>query len=598
MNTKGREKPIRKSLHLKGIAAAPGIAMGQAFVLEKSPLQIPQYWIPVKELNSEIQRFQESILKINEDFLRIKERLCKYEGQAQIHILESYGMILQDELLVQNTIDHIKSEHINAEWALQKTLTRIKSVFSNFEESYFRERQSDIDYIGQKIIEHLVVGNTQEPMSNLPLNSILVAQDLSPAETSELHKYRIKGFVTEVGGETSHTAIVSRAMHLPAVLGCKQITQKIKNGETLILDGEAGIVILHPGPEELAHYQSLQKESVQADKKLLKQIHLPTETLDHFRLHLLANIELVEEIDSLKMQGAEGIGLFRTEFLFLNRAQAPSEEEQFQIYKKVVESVYPLPATIRTLDIGADKIPTQHKYKSEPNPALGLRAIRFCLKEKTLFKAQLRALLRASVFGRLKVMLPMISSLSEVAQVKKLLEEIKEELSAKKIDYDPHLPLGVMVETPSAVILAREIAREVDFLSIGTNDLIQYSLAVDRINEGVAHLYKPLHPTVLRLMKMTVQAAQEAHIPVGVCGEMASSPWYILILLGLGFSQLSMNALSIPRVKGMIRALSFREAKAVFEHALTFEYEQDLESFVRKELKRLVDVDALKISRI
>lgn len=597
MNSKGREKSNRKSLHFKGIAAAPGIAIGQAFVLEKSQTPIPKYWINAKEVNSEIERFQQSIAKINEDFLKIKERLCKYEGQTQIHILESYGMILQDELLLQNTIDLIKNEHINAEWALQQTLTRIKGVFSKFEESYFRERQSDIDYIGEKITEHLV-GSAQEPIANIPLNSILIAQDLSPAETSDFTKYRIRGFVTEVGGETSHTAIVSRAIHLPAVLGCKKITKKIQNGETIILDGEAGLVILNPSAEELAQYQAQQKENVQSDKKLLKQIHLPTETLDHFRLQLMANIELVEEIDSLKMQGAEGIGLFRTEFLFLSPHQNPGEEEQFQIYKKVVESVYPLPATIRTLDIGADKIPTQHKYKSEPNPALGLRAIRFCLKEKTLFKAQLRALLRASVFGRMKIMIPMISSLSEVAQVKKLLEEIMEDLSSKKIAYDPHLPLGVMIETPSAVIMAKEIAREVDFLSIGTNDLIQYSLAVDRVNEGVAHLYKPLHPAVLRLMKMTVQAAQEAHIPVGVCGEMASSPWYILIMLGLGLSQLSMNALSIPRVKGIIRALSFREAKSVFEHALTFEYEHELEAFVRKELKRLVDVDALKLSRI
>jgi phosphotransferase system enzyme I (PtsI) len=584
------------SLHIRGIAAAPGIMRGCAYVLEKTTFSIPRYWISNKELSGEVQRFKSALEKAEEEFAKIKERLCKYEGNTQIHILDSYRLILQDEMLVKNTIDSMKAERINAEWALQKTLNRLKQVFMNVDEEYFRERKSDVDYVGERILKNLT-GQLEELLHNIPPHSIVVAHDLSPADTSQLTKFRVGGFITEMGGKTSHTAIIARALQLPAVVACPKVTKRIRNDDLLVMDGTDGLIIVNPTPDEVHKYDVTKRHEASVERRLLKEIHLPTETQDNFRIHLVANMELTEEIDSIKAHGAEGIGLYRTEFLYLNRNRPPTEEEHFENYQKVLKSIYPHYSTIRTLDIGADKVPTDHKYDHEVNPALGLRAIRFCFKEKDLFKTQLRALYRASIYGKLKVMFPMISSLSELRQVTQMIDEVKRELDKEKIEYDPHVKIGVMIEIPSAVMIAEELAREVDFFSIGTNDLIQYTLAIDRANENVAYLYNPLHPSILRMMRRVVDVAHQARIEVAVCGEMASEPLYIMILLGLGLTELSMNAISIPRVKRIIRSVYFKDAKTLLERTLEMGSEIEMESFVKKEMRRLIPPESLEISR-
>ncbi len=584
---KSKKKKRNHSIHVRGIPVSSGIVQASIYLIEKTDIQIPHYWISNKELASESQRFKTALEKTEEQLKKIKYRLCRYGVRDQIHILDSYSLILQDEMLTKNTLNSIKSLKINAEWALQKTLDRIKQVFLDVDKEYFRERKSDVDYIGDRLLKNLV-GTAEDSLSGIPPNSIIVAHDLSPADTAQLVKFKIGGFVTEMGGKTSHTAIVARALQIPAIVACSKILQKAQTGDTAIIDATKGIVILHPTEAEKKVYDFARKKAVIAEKKLLKEIHFPAETKDQFRIHLAANMELTEEIDSIKEHGAEGVGLYRTEFLYLNREKPPTEEEQFENYRKVLKAMYPSNVTIRTLDIGADKVPTEYQYEREINPALGMRAIRLSLREKNLFRTQLRALLRASVFGKLRLMFPMISTLEELRQSKQILQEVQKDLSRKKIEYDPHVKIGVMIEVPAAVMIAEELAKEVNFFSIGTNDLIQYTLAIDRANENVAYLYRPLHLAVLRMLKKVVDAAHQEKIEVGVCGEMASEPLYILILLGLGFTELSMNAISIPRVKRIIRSVLFKEAKGLLDKILLISNEAEIENVVKKEMNRFM----------
>jgi len=572
---------------LKGIGASPGIFIGKAFVLEKAAFKLPRYWVNNKEVNSEISRFSEALEKTTSELEKIKEKLCRFEGQEQIHILDAYQMILQDQMLIQNTINSIKSEHINAEWALHKNLEKIKSAFYHTEETHLKERTSDFNYIGERILKHLA-GKTDDLFRQIPKNSIIVAHDLSPAETSQLIKFNIQAIVTEIGAKTSHTAIISRALEIPAVVGCQEITTKINSGDRLIVDGAQGIVIPHPSQKQEKEFRKTSRHEHALLKILLKDIHLPSETKDNYRIHLAANMELTEEIPSIKEHGAEGVGLYRTEFMFLNRKEPPTEEEHFQNYKEVLSAIYPNYTTIRTLDIGGDKIPFSHTQEEETNPALGLRAVRFSFKEKHIFKNQLRAMLRASLYGKLKILIPMICDIEEVQKVKSILEEVKKELDQDGIDYDPNVKLGIMIEVPSSVMVADELAREVDFFSIGTNDLIQYTLAIDRSNEQVAYLYRPLHPSVLRMLKIAVDAAHREQIEVSVCGEMAGDPLYILVLLGMGLTELSMNALSIPRAKRIIRSVDYSSARALLEKTMLLSTATEMERFVKKELHHLL----------
>jgi len=587
MSPKTKSAKKSGSVALKGIVASPGICIGEAYVLEKTSINLPRYWINNKEISTEIARFNRALDKTRQELERIKDKLCKFEGREQIHILDAYSMILQDEMLIQNTNASIKNEHINAEWALFKNLDKIKKVFLNVDTVHLKERTSDFDYIGERILKHLV-GKSDDLFKNIPLHSVIVAHDLSPAETAQLIKFKIKGIITEIGGKTSHTAIISRALEIPAVVGCALVTQKVESGDRIVIDGGKGLVIPRPSAKIEREYEISRQHEDALQRVLLKDIHLPAETKDRQRVRLAANMELVEEIPSIKEHGAEGVGLFRTEFLYLNRKIAPTEDELFQNFKKVLKAVYPNYVTIRTLDIGGDKVPASHFYETEANPALGLRAIRFTFKEKGLFKTQLRAMLRASVYGKLKMLFPMITELEEVRKLKGILEEVKRELEKEKEDYDPNVRIGIMIEVPSSVMIADDLAREVDFFSIGTNDLIQYTLAIDRANEHVAYLYRPLHPAVLRMLKIAIDAAHREQIEVSVCGEMAGEPLFILILLGFGLNELSMNALSIPKAKRIIRSVEYSSARALLEKTLLLRTATEMEAYVRKELHHLL----------
>jgi len=588
LNKNKKNLPSKKATKpIKGLPASPGIAIGDAYVIEKEGFKLPQYWVNNKEIPSEVRRFGEALEKTRNELEKIQEKLCKFEGREQIHILDAYRLILQDEMVTENTVRSIKNEHINAEWALFKNLEKIKKTFVDIEEDYLKERANDFNYIGDRILKHLV-GKSEDLIKHIPKNSIIITHDLSPAETSLLTKFKLKAIVTEIGGSTSHTAIISRALEIPAVVGCTEASEKLKTGDRVIVDGTQGVVIPCPAKIQEKEYESTRRHESALQRVLLKDIHLPSETQDQHSVRLAANMELTEELSSIKEHGAEGIGLYRTEFLFLNKNKPPTEEDHFENYKKVLSSIYPNYTTIRTLDIAGDKVPSSRPFEAETNPALGLRGIRFSLKERHFFKEQLRAMLRASLYGKLKILFPLICDVEEVRKAKSILEEVKKDLDKEKIDYDQNVKIGAMIEVPSSVLVADELAREVDFFSIGTNDLIQYTLAIDRSNEHVAYLYRPLHPAVLRMLKKTVDAAHREQIEVSVCGEMAGDPLYILVLVGLGLNELSMNALSIPRAKRIIRSVDYAASRALFEKTLLLPTATEMEKFVQKELHNLL----------
>lgn len=577
-------------------ATSPGIAIGCAFHLHNRGTPFVRTWIKDRDIENESIRFRQSIQKSKDQLSYIQAKMCRFQGHDQIKIIESYRMFLQDDMLVAATIKNIEQFKINAEWALDKTLNQLKLSFLNVNEDYFRERRQDVDYVGRRVMDNLM-GSHEFPLSDLPKgDTILIAHDLSPAEVASLPKERVKGFAMEMGGETSHSAIISKALEIPAIFGVKEIFDQIDDGEMIILDGIKGLLIVSPHKRELDQYRLLQQKYSALEQILLQDIHLPAETQDGFRINIEANMELVEEIPSLIQHGAEGIGLYRTEYLFLNRIDEPSEDEQFAKYIEVLDSLNPKPVTIRTIDLGGDKLALSQTYEAQANPALGLRAIRLCLKELPLFKTQLRALFRASVHGNLKILLPMISSVEEVLRVKKIIREVKKELTLKNILFKDDVPLGIMVEVPSAVFMANELAKEVDFFSIGTNDLIQYGLAIDRVNEHVSYLYNPFHPAILRMILQAVRAAKKAGIKVAICGEMAGDPLAITLMIGMELDSLSMNPISIPRVKKILRSVTKKQSALILKGALALPTSEDVEKFLKKKTSPLLPGDVRKLN--
>lgn len=545
-------------------------------------------WIRDSDVNSEVLRFRKAVQKSKEQLDHIQTKMCRFQGHDQIKIIESHRMFLQDDMLVATAIKNIQQFKINSEWALDKTLAHLKLSFLNVNEDYFRERLLDVDYVGRRLMDNLI-GSPALLLVDLPPDDIvLVTHDLSPAEVASLPKDRVKGFIMEVGSEISHSAIIARAMEIPAMLGVKNCFEQIDDGETLILDGMKGLAIASPHRRELEQYKGIQQKYAALEKILMQDIHLPAETKDGFRVRIEANMELVEEIPSLIQHGAEGIGLYRTEYLFLNRMEEPTEDEQMENYVEVLEKLAPRPVTIRTVDLGGDKLPLSQGYDAEANPALGLRAIRLCLKEPSLFKTQLSALLRASPHGNLRILLPMISCLEEVRKAIEILEEVKRDLASKDIPFRKDVPVGVMIEVPSAVFMARELAKEVDFFSIGTNDLIQYGLAVDRTNEQVSDMHNPFHPAVLRMMRDAVRAAKEAGIEVAVCGELAGDPMAMALMIGLEMDSLSMNPISIPRVKKILRSITKEQSAELLAEIIVLPTAEDVEDLLRKKTKYLL----------
>lgn len=572
----------RRTIVLNGIGVSPGIVIGKAHIFK--PLDassVSCYHVKNKlMIRQEIGRFKKALKESEAQLLDIKRKIQKSEGIEPLYIIDVHIMILKDRLLIKRTIQNIENFSINAEWALKMTIEKYRDIFNKADDEYLRERISDVEYVGQRILRNLF-GVHHDSLSGIGENSIIIARDLSPADTVHMKFEKVLGFATDIGGKTSHTAIVARSYEIPAVVGLENVTSLVRPREGVIIDGTAGVIIINPDREILKRYEDKKSQYKDIEDVLLKHAHLPAVTKDKKQIEIGANIEFLEEIPSAIIHGAEGIGLYRTEFLYINKENLPTEEEHFNNYKKVVEERGLKWATVRTFDLGGDKFISDPKVAKEMNPVMGLRAIRFCLKEIDLFKVQLRAILRASVYGKIKVLFPMISGIEELRAAKQIFNEVRNELILKEIPVGRDIKIGIMMEVPSAVMIAESLAREVDFFSIGTNDLIQYALAIDRVNERVSYLYEPLHPAVLRLIKKIVKAGRNAGIEISMCGEMAGEPLYTMILLGLELNELSMNAVAIPRVKKIIRASTMVDCKKLLKKVLTFTTAQEIEAYVR-----------------
>jgi phosphotransferase system enzyme I (PtsI) len=571
-------------LRVKGIGVSSGIIIGKARLVDRSRVKtLYQYMINDKQTKGEVKRFKEALATSKQQIVTLKERMPdSFRGHA--FILDAHLMIMDDTMFSDSTVEMIVSEKINAEWALKKSVQKIRSLFEKIDEEYIRERIQDVENVADRILVNLA-GKEQESLHEIQERVIVVAHDLSPVDTSAMNINKIMGFITDVGGKTSHTAIIAQAMKLPAVVGLETVTQQVQDGDLLIVDGGTGEVIINPDDPLIIEFEEKQLKQREYESTIAESSHLPAATVDGQAVKIYANIEFQEEVSIAKQYGAEGIGLYRTEFLYLRSERIPTEEELFEDYKEVTERMDPHPVTIRTLDLGGDKFSSHLGLKKEMNPALGLRAIRFCLKEQRIFREQIRAILRASAFGNIRLMFPMISGLQEVYDTKKILSEVRRELDKEKIPYDPQIQVGIMIEIPSAVSVADILAKHVDFFSIGTNDLIQYALAIDRGNEHVAYMYQPFHPAILRMIRFVISAARDKGIKVGLCGEMAGDPLCTYILLGLGLDEWSINAGNIPFIKRTIRHLSFEDTRAGLDEIFRLETAREIRDFVSEKMQ-------------
>jgi phosphotransferase system enzyme I (PtsI) len=547
-----------------GPGVSAGIAFGRAYLIGRDTLKAPRHHIEPDDVDTEIARLYKAIAASDKQLAKIKEKLAS-ENESDYHIITAHQMMLHDEHLVGAAVGYIREDKICAEWALRRAVDDIAGVFDTIEDEYLRERRSDVEFVFQRVLRNLL-GRDTGPLQPPP-DAIVVAYDLSPADTAQLHKAAVAGLITDAGGKTSHTAIIARAHEIPAVVGLENITELVETDDLLLIDGSAGIVIINPPAATVAEFREEQRRQVAAGAALHQMRDLPARTRDDVEIQLYGNIDGLEELDDALDYGATGVGLFRTEYLFMTGTELPSEELHYKTAVAVLDRLQGRPATIRTFDLGSDKLAQfiEEAELDEANPALGLRSIRLCLADlgRGLFKAQLRGLVRASAHGPLKIMFPMISGVGELRAARAVVDEVKRELAQEAVPFDDHLKVGIMVEMPSAALTADLLATECDFFSIGTNDLIQYTMAVDRVNEYVSYLYEPLHPALIRLIGDVARAAAAANIPITVCGEMAGEPMLAPVLVGLGIRELSMSAVSVPEVKAMIREMTVAGAEAL-----------------------------------
>ncbi len=554
----------RPEVRRQGLGVSPGISFGRAYLIGRDTLKAPRHHVEADDVDTEIARLHKAIGASDKQLAKIKEKLAS-ENESDFHIITAHQLMLHDEHLVEAAKAYIKDELINAEWGLRRAVDDIRAVFDSIEDEYMRERRSDVEFVFERVLRNLL-GRETGPL-NPPPDAIVVAYDLSPADTAQLHKSAVAGLITDAGGKTSHTAIIARAHEIPAVVGLETITEVIETDDLVVIDGAAGIVIVNPTAATVGEYRDEQRRQMAASSALYATRDLPARTQDGIDVLLFANIDGPDEIADAIDYGAMGVGLYRTEYLFMGQETLPTEDTHYQTAVSLLEKLAGRPVTIRTFDLGADKLAPflERADLDEANPALGLRSIRLCLAElgRPLFHAQLRGLLRASAHGPMKIMFPMISGIAELRAVKVVVDEVRTELTAEGVAFDPDVKLGIMIEMPAAALTADLLATEADFFSIGTNDLIQYTMAVDRVNEYVSYLYEPLHPAMLRMIGDVAAAAAAANIPVTVCGEMAGDPAIAPILLGLGIKELSMSAVSVPEVKSRVRAMRVSDAQNV-----------------------------------
>lgn len=583
---------------IEGISASPGIVYGKAFVYIDDIQKIPRYSIESSAALAEFERFTQAVTRAVHEIDTIKQASSKDLHHDEMNMLDTHLLMLSDPDLSSQVEERVAATLQNVEYVLSTIMQEMIAKLSSAKDEYLRERTVDFHDVGKRILNQLL---NQERFSLVQIHEdiVLVCKDLLPSDAISMDKIRVKGIAMDGGGKTSHTAILARAFEIPAVLGLGELSSTIKSGDMIILDGNKGQVIVEPDPQTVEFYTKIQRASQKREVELMRLNDLPAETKDGKRIELKGNIEIPEETDAVLAHGADGIGLFRSEFLFLRSSTLPDEEEQFAAYSKVLRAMGDKPVTIRTLDIGGDKLlknmrPDEFSGVSpgynEKNPIVGWRAIRFCLAHEELFKTQLRAILRASVYGNLQIMLPLISGMEEINQSLVIIEEVKSELKRKKQPFRDDVSVGIMVEVPSAAMITDILAKRSAFFSIGTNDLIQYTIAVDRGNEHIAYLYEPLHPGVLRLLKLIIENAHKAGISVCMCGEMAGDPLYTLVLLGLGLDEFSMSSFGIPEVKRIIRSTSLADAEEFVGRIMAMSSTSDIDAFVRSVMEERFEI--------
>jgi phosphotransferase system enzyme I (PtsI) len=566
-------------IRLRGLGVSPGIAIGEVQLTEQVVFTTRKETLPAQDVDAELRRLEGAIEKTRQQLVQIRDNIQEIVGQEHGFIFEAHLLILQDKSLLRSLKEIVRGEKARAEWAISRVNDKYQKIFESIQDEYLMQRKFDVADVLSKIYKNLKP--TEKTKKEDGSEKILVAHELLPSEAAmRLSKGNVLAVALDMGGQTSHTAILARSLNIPAVMGLRNISQRVKNGDVLIVDGTDGEVLINAPMAIRREFTSKKRKYDDYRGELKKIAKLSSKTLDKHDFSPLANIELPEEVPMAFSMGAEGIGLFRSEFIYLQSSTLPSEETHFQIYSQIAKDAYPSPVCIRTIDMGGEKSLPQLKIEKEPNPALGLRAIRLSLRDRKIFKVQLKAILRASALGNVKVLIPMITELEEIQEVKLLFQEVQLELKQKNIPHDENIPLGVMIEVPAAAALTDILVKEVDYISIGTNDLIQYYLAVDRSNELVSYLFKPLHPSVLRLIKFIIDTAQGENKEVTVCGEMAADNLSAIVLLGLGLRKFSMNPIFIPRIKNVLRSIEHKTAEEVVQEALTLKTAQEIEECV------------------
>ncbi|MEE9390486.1 MAG: phosphoenolpyruvate--protein phosphotransferase [Candidatus Aminicenantaceae bacterium] len=564
---------------LRGVGVSPGIAIGEVFLTERVIFTSRKETISHLQVEAELERLKDAIGKTEEQLTRLKDQIKEKIGEDYSFIFEAHLLILKDKSLFSDLVRIIKEENSRAEWALSRVHEKYQKLFESISDEYFRQRKSDIEDVLTKIYRNLKP--TDPKKRDDDKENILVAHDLLPSEAAlRLSKGNVLAVALDMGGQTSHTAILARSLDIPAVVGLHNVTQRVRKGDFVIVDGTDGEIIVNPPLAIRKEFLSKKEKYDDYRRELKKTAKLSSTTLDDIRFFPLANIELPEEVNLALSLGAEGIGLFRSEFIYLQSTTLPTEEDHYSIYSQLAKKAHPSPVYIRTVDVGGEKNLPQLKIEKEPNPALGLRAIRLSLRDRDFFRIQLRAILRSSVHKNVRILIPMITEIEEIEEVKRLLREVKEELREKRIKFDENIPLGIMIEVPAAAAITDLLAREVDYLSIGTNDLIQYYLAVDRSNEFVSYLYKPLHPSILRLIRFIIETAHREKTEITVCGEMAADPLSAIILLGFGLRRFSMNPIFIPRVKKALRSVEHKTVRKIVQKAMTLKTAQEIEEHI------------------
>ncbi len=580
----------KTELILQGISASNGIAYGPVFLYIKSDVEIPTYEVDADKRIEEIARFEHALLVTRQQIQKIQDEVEKNLGADEARIFDAHLLVLEDQALISETIREFETTSQNIETCFNGVSQRYIKAFDEIDDEYLRERAGDIRDVAQRVLQNLL-GQAGQNLSALADKRIVVANEISPSDAASIDRSQAIAVVTDTGSKTSHAVIVARSMKIPAVVGTRDLSKRLKMGDWMLVDGYDGLIVINPTEQTLFRYGKIQLQKKTFEHRLLEASRLPAVTLDGVTVTLRANIEKVDEVALVKDYSASGVGLFRTEFLYLSSNRIPSEEEQYQAYKTTAESLAPDPVVIRTLDLGGDKPMAGNPdlFPQESNPFLGFRAIRFCLENKDIFKDQLRAILRASAHGRIQLMYPMISGLDELARANAILEECREELRKKGQEFDTDLEVGAMIEIPSAASTADLLAKKCNFFSIGTNDLIQYLLAIDRVNDRIAHLYEPTHPAVLRTIRRIVEEAHKQGIKVSVCGEMAGDPVYVPLLLGLGVDELSMTPPLLPAVKFLVRAMKMTDAKELTDRAMELESPKEIyalfDTFYRERVK-------------